>query len=115
MLTAAQRSVKETASLMIEALKRDGWAKYTRRDPNGKMCLLGVAEKVTTGNTGNTVYTSAVDDGIYEEFNNIVHAMCSKIRADDCASLIGAETVVVDWNNAKERTFEEVEQLLLSL
>lgn len=101
------------ADILLKAadlLEQRGHTKWTRLDDVGRMCFLGAVEIAQGHEHG---YALGGHDGeiTHEASRVVAQALGLKLRMDDPRKLDGEHDyrgAVVDWNNATERTGQEV-------
>jgi hypothetical protein len=99
--------VSRLLSRAADLMEQFGLAKFVRKDSNGSMCYLGALEEANGGMFSADVYNPLV----VEASKRIQKAL--DLTPAGYRGYHGPETVypvvaVVDWNNAPERTKEEV-------
>jgi hypothetical protein len=102
----AEVSNEQMSDAMLKAadyIKEHGHAKLTLKDSEGRVCLLGALLTVTTGSAYGG---SSAEDRVADAAMDLLGMRLKE--GNKPASAIDA----IDWNNAEERTAEEVINLL---
>lgn len=99
--------------LLLDAanvIRRDGHCKYVLTDKHGRVCLLGAIYAAVTGQPYYPTIRFVVDEP--QKLNSLQTAWNAVARATGDAYPLWLGHDLAEWNNAPERTAEEVISVL---